>query len=184
MNVTDPFVLNDDVVLLPCAELSEDLRRRISFDDGDFTLSRRHGRVLAQVIDGETAALLALFRRPQTIADAVIENSLSLGKDPTLRLDDVLPCLGTFLHNRVLVPAGSEQETEMRPRYDGGTTIAGWTIARCVSLIEDSEGYQLRNGDDYAALKIARTPALRNLFDNEAAILRRLDRSGIAPRLI
>jgi predicted Ser/Thr protein kinase len=186
VNITEPFVLKDDVLLIPCTELSEDLRGRIAFDEGDFTLSRRHGRALAQVIDGETAALLALFRQPRTIVDAVIENSRAFGKRPDTWLDELLPHLGTFLENRVLVPAGSEEEKEIRPRYDSGTTIAGWKIVRCASLIEDSEIYQLRKGSDVAALKIARltTEGLQSLFDNETAILRHLDGGGIAPRLI
>ena len=186
MNITEPFVLKSDVLLIPCAELSDDVRGRISFDDGDFTLSIRHGRALAQVIDRETAALLTLFREPRTIVDAVIENSRAAGRDPEARLDELLPHLGTFVQNRVLVPAGSDDEQEIRPRYESGATIAGWKIVRCVRLIEDSEVYQLRKGDDVAALKIARvtTPAVLAIFENELAVLRHLDGGGIAPRLL
>ena len=186
MNITEPFVLKQDVLLIPCAELSDDVRGRISFDDGDFTLSRRHGRTFTQVIDGETAALLALFRQPRTIVDAVIENSRALGKNAEAWLDELLPHLGKFLQNQVLVPAGSDEEKEIRPRFESGDNLAGWTIVRCASLIEDSEIYQLRRGSDVAALKIARvtTPQLQVLFDNEIAVLRHLDGSGIAPRLI
>jgi serine/threonine-protein kinase len=185
MNVTEPFVLKSDVLLIPCAELSDDVRGRISFDDGDFTLSHRHGRALAQVIDRETAALLALFREPRTIVDAVIENSLAAGKDPEAWLDELLPHLGAFVQSRVLVPAGSEDEQEIRPRFESGAAVAGWKIVRCVRLIEDSEVYQLRNGNEVAALKIARvtTPSIRTLFENEAAVLRHLD-GEIAPRLL
>ena len=67
MNVSQPFVLKEDIVLIPCAELSDDVRRRIAFDDGDYTLSHRHGRARSQVIDGQTAALLALFRNELAI---------------------------------------------------------------------------------------------------------------------
>ena len=186
MNVTEPFVLKSDVLLIPCAELSDDLRGRISFDDGDFTLSHRHGRSLAQVIDSETAALLTLFREPRTIVDAVIENSRAAGKDPEVWLDELLPHLGAFVQSRVLVPAGSEDDKEIRPQYESGAMIAGWKIVRCARLIEDSEIYQLRNGDDVAALKVARVtrPAVLTVFENEIAILRHLDGRGIPPRLI
>src|ERR1043166_8728832 len=165
MNVTDPFVLKHDILLVPCTELSDDMRGRISFDDGDFTLLRRHGRAPAQVIDGETAALLSLFRQPRTIANAVLENSQTLGKSPHDRLDELLPHLGIFLDNCVLVPAGSEDEREIRPRYDSGSVIAGWKVVRCASLIEDSEVYQVRRDGGLAALKIARdgTPAMHAL---------------------
>ncbi|HKO54511.1 MAG TPA: lanthionine synthetase LanC family protein [Thermoanaerobaculia bacterium] len=184
MNITEPFVLKDDVLLIPCTDLSEEMRERVAFDEGDFTLSRRHGRGLAQVIDGETAALLKLFRQPRTIVDAVLENSRAAGKDPAVWLDELLPHLGTFLHNQILVPAGSEEEQEIRPRYEAGARIGRWEVVRCASLIEDSEVYQLRDGGETAALKIARSPAMQLIFDNETAILRHLDGSGIAPRLI
>jgi len=185
MNITEPFVLKPDVLLIPCAELSDDVRRRISFEEGDFTLSQRYGRTFAQVIDRGTAALLALFREPCTIVDAVIENSRALGKDAEERLDEMLPHLGAFVESRVLVPAGSEEETEIRPRYASGAEIAGWKIVRCVSLVEDTEIYQLHDGAGAAALKIARNASgLQSIFKNEIAVLRHLDGSGIAPRLL
>jgi eukaryotic-like serine/threonine-protein kinase len=186
VNITEPFVLRADVLLIPCADLADDVRARISFDEGDFTLSRRHGRAMVQVIDRETADLLALFRQPRTIVEAVVENSRLLGKNPEVWLDELLPHLGRLLHNRVLVPAGSEEEKEIRPQYESGATIAGWKIVRCASLLEDSEVYQLRNGSEVAALKIARlvTPGLEAIFENEIAILRHLGGWELAPRLI
>ncbi|HEV7919863.1 MAG TPA: lanthionine synthetase LanC family protein [Thermoanaerobaculia bacterium] len=186
MNITEPFVLKDDVLLIPCAELSEEMRERVSFDEGDFTLSRRHGRGLAQVIDGETAALLKLFREPRTIVDAVLQNSRSAGRDPAVWLDELLPHLGKFLQNNILVPAGSAEEQEIRPRHEAGAKIGRWEVVRCASLIEDSEVHQLRDGTEVAALKIARSSssAMQRLFDNETAILRRLEGAGIAPRLL
>ena len=186
MNYTEPFVLRADVLLIPCTDLSDDMRRKITFEEGDFTLSRRHGRALAQVIDRDTAALLELFRQPRTIVDAILENGRALGKDPEALFEEILPHLGTFVENRVLVPVGSEEEKEIRPRFESGTVIAGRRIVRCASLIEDSEIYQLRDENGVAALKIARedTPDLREVFENEAAFLRHLDGSGLAPRLL
>ncbi|HYU26426.1 MAG TPA: lanthionine synthetase LanC family protein, partial [Thermoanaerobaculia bacterium] len=186
LQVTGSFVLKEDIVLIPCAELTDDVRRKLSFEEGDYTLSHRHGRAKSQVIDGQTAALLALFREPRTIVNAVIENSRALGKDPQAWLEELLPHLGIFVKSRVLVPAGSRQRKAIRPRYDAGATIAGWEIVRCARFIEDSEIYQLRRGSDAAALKIARvrTAAIKALLKNELAILRHLDGDGIAPRLI
>lgn len=186
MNITEPFVLKEDVLLIPVADLSDDVRGRLSFDEGDFTLSRRHGRALVQVIDGETAALLSLFREPHTIADAVLEKSRSLRKDPAAWLDELLPHLGKFLNHRVLVPAGSGEEQELRPRFDSGAKIRGWEVVRCVHFIEDTEIYQLRRGGDVAALKAARnaTPPLRAIFENEIDILAHLDGCGVTPRLL
>ncbi len=187
MNITEPFVLKEDVLLIPVADLSDDVRGKLSCDEGDFTLSRRHGRVLAQVIDSETAALLSRFRAPCTIADAVFEKSRALRKDPEAWLDELLPHLGRFLHSRVLVPAGSEEEQELRPWFESGAKIGRWEIVRCVNFIEDTEIYQLRGGNAVAALKIARvvTPSLQSVFENEIAVLGCLDGAGgIAPRLL
>jgi serine/threonine protein kinase len=186
VNITEPFVLKQGVQLIPCAELSDDVREKITCDEGDFTLSHRYGRALAQVVDGDTAALLALFREPRTIVDAVLENSRVLGKDPAAWLDELLPHIGAFVDSRVLVPAGSDEEKEIRPQFESGETFAGWKVVRCASLIEDSEIYQLRRGDEVAALKIARvtTKGLQAAFDNELAVLRHLDGGGIAPRLL
>lgn len=186
MNVTGPFVLKPDIVIVPCSELSEDVRSRITFDEGDFTLSHRQGRAPVQVIDAEAAALLELFRQPCTIVDAVIENSRVVGKDPHSRLSDLLPSFAMLVDNRVLVPAGSKDEDEIRPQLESGEVLAGWEIVRCVSLVEDSEVYQVRRGSDLAALKIARldTSELRSILAREIAVLRHLADAGIAPSLI
>jgi serine/threonine-protein kinase len=61
----------------------------------------------------EIRDLLELFREPRTIVDAVIENSRSLGRDPELRLDELLPHLGTFIEDFVLVPARSADANEL-----------------------------------------------------------------------
>jgi serine/threonine-protein kinase len=186
MNLDEPFTLGSDVLLIPCAEISDDVRARVSFEDGDFTLSRRYGRILVQVIDGETAALLERFREPRTILDAILENCRAFGNDPEALLDEMLPHLGAFVRSHILEQAGSSQDQGIRPRYESGATIGGWKIVRCASLIDDSEVYQLRRGEEVAALKIARdsTSEIETLIENEADVLRRLDGTGIAPRLI
>lgn len=177
MNLTDPLVLRSDVVLMPVADLPAEVRAKFAYDDGDFTLSRRHGRMPSQVIDGETASLLTLFRTPRTLVDAVLVNSRALRKDPESWLDELLPHIGIFLKNSVLVPAGSEEEREMQPSLADGDRIGAWTIVHCVSMIEDSEIYRVRDGSRDAALKIARTPQPfeRSLFGNEALVLDALE---------
>jgi len=184
--ITKPFVLRDDVVLVPCAELDDDLRGRFTYDAGDYTLSRRSGRARSQLIDGQTAALLALFREPRTIVDAVVENSRAYGKEPRARLAELLPHLGAFVDDAVLVPADAAPQREVRARFEPGHAVAGWEIVRCASLVDDGEVYEVRNAGARAALKIARagTPKLRALFRNEATVLRHLDGAGIAPRLL
>lgn len=185
MTITGPLVLQSDVVLVPVTTLSEEVRAKFSADEGDYTLSRRHGRMPSQVIDSETAALLELFREPRTLVDAVIENSRALAKDPERWLDELLPHIGTFLRNKVLVPVGSDEEKEMRQLVENGATIGEWTVHRCVHLIEDSEIYFVQRDGERGALKIARhvTPKEGSWYGNEEEVLRHLD-GGVAPRLL
>ena len=188
MNITEPLVLQSDVVLVPVTALSPEVRAKFASDEGDYTVSRRHGRMPSQVIDSETAALLELFREPRTLVDAVIENSRVLSKDPERWLDELLPHIGTFLRNKVLVPAGSAEEKEMRQLVENGASIDDWTVVRCVHLIEDSEIYHVQrrtNDAERGALKIARNvvPREGSWYANEADVLRYLD-GGVAPRLL
>lgn len=176
----DALVLRSDVVLVPIGELSPEVRATFTFDEGDYALTRRHGRLPSQIIDAETAALLSLFRTPRTFIEAVAINSRALKKDPEAWLDELLPHIGGFLNRSILVPAGSEEQNEIAPMFAGGERIAGWEVGHCVSLIEDSEIYRVRDGARDAALKIARNemPLEQSLFGNEAEIL---DRLGGAP---
>ncbi|HEY6136282.1 MAG TPA: lanthionine synthetase LanC family protein [Thermoanaerobaculia bacterium] len=175
--VDDALVLRSDVVLVPIGELSAEVRATFTFDEGDYALTRRHGRLPSQIIDGETAALLSLFRTPRTIVEAVAINSRALKKDPEAWFDELLPHIGVFLNRSILVPAGSEEQNEIAPAFSGGERVGGWEIRHCVSLIEDSEIYRVRDGARDAALKIARQamPFEQSLFGNEALVLDRLD---------
>ena len=35
MNITGAFVLKQDIMLIPCAEVREDARQKIAFEEGD-----------------------------------------------------------------------------------------------------------------------------------------------------
>ena len=209
MNITAPLVLRNDVVLVPVADLSAEVRAKIDFDEGDYAVSRLHGRMPSTIIDHETASLLRQFREPTTIVEAVIRNSRELAKDPTLWLDELLPSLGIFLRNRVLAPAGEGEGPEMRPLLEPGARVGGWEVLHCVNLIEDSELHRVvrqgpllvegasapeRTPDEqratppasHGALKISRDtiPLEGSVFANEAAVLRHLDGFERVPRLL
>lgn len=185
MNITDPLVLRNDVVLVPVAELPPDVRAKIDFDEGDFTVSRLHGRAPSQIIDPETASLLQLFREPTTIVDAVIRNSRQLAKDPEVWLDELLPHIGVFLRNGVLVPNDEREASELKPLLAPGSLVDGWETIHCVSLMEDSEIHRVRRDGIDGALKISRQPRSfeHSVFDNEAFVLAHLDGRATAPRL-
>lgn len=186
MNITDPLVLRSDVVLVPVSELSAEIRAKIDYEEGDYAVSRLHGRMPSTIIDSETASLLHLFKQPTTIADAVIRNSKELSKDPRVWLDELLPSIGIFLRNQVLAPAGEHNEPEVKPRIETGAQIHGWETLRCVNLIEDSEIHFVQRDGVNGALKIARdaVPLERSVYANEIAVLRHLDGCAFVPRVL
>ena len=51
MAITDPLVLSPDVVLLPVAELEEDVRGRFSHQDGDVAITHPRARTPSRVLD-------------------------------------------------------------------------------------------------------------------------------------
>ena len=182
MNIAESFVLRRDVVLVPVTELSAEVRAKIEFDDGDYALSRLHGRMTSQIIDGETASLLELFREPTTIANAVIRNGLSLSKDPRNWLEELLPHIGTFIQNKVLVPADEKEDVDAKQLVAAGARVGQWDVLHTVNVMEDSEIHRVRCGEEHGALKISRGGA-DVLIANEAEVLRYLD--GVAgPRLL
>ncbi|HEX8407545.1 MAG TPA: lanthionine synthetase LanC family protein [Thermoanaerobaculia bacterium] len=208
MNITAPLVLRNDVVLVPVSQLSAEVRAKIDFDEGDYAVSRLHGRMPSTIIDPETASLLREFREPTTIVEAVIRNSRELAKDPSVWLDELLPSIGIFLRNRVLAPAGEGEEPEMRARLEPGARVGGWEVLHCVNLIEDSELHRVvtreaagplfgggaaardipsaeQRATIHGALKIARDtlPLEGSVFANEGAVLRYLDGFELVPRL-
>ena len=83
----------------------------------------------------------------------------------------------------MLVPVGSEEEHEFEQSIENGARVDGWEVLHCVSFIEDSEIYRVRDRRGATgALKISRpaVPFERSLFGNEANVLRRL--GGVSRR--
>ena len=182
MNISESFVLRGDVVLVPVTQLAAEVRAKIEYDEGDYALSRLHGRMTSQIIDGETASLLELFREPTTIVSAVIRNGHALSKDPQSWLEELLPHIGMFIRNKVLVPAGEEEVKEARQLVSSGARVGDWEVVHTVNVMEDSEIHRVRRDDAHGALKISRGGA-DALIANEIEVLRWLD-GGVAPRLL
>ncbi|HEX8580904.1 MAG TPA: hypothetical protein VF640_01175, partial [Acidimicrobiales bacterium] len=66
-----PFRLAADVALIPYERLAAADRRRIDGEPGDTVVSRRGGRARSKVLSAEAAELVALYREPTTLVDAV-----------------------------------------------------------------------------------------------------------------
>ena len=163
--------------------LSAEVRAKFESEEGDYTVSRRHGRMSTQVIDGETASLLELFRQPRTIVDAVIENSRTLSKDPRRWLEEILPHIGRFVGNGVLVGADEKQDDDLKQRIPNGESVGQWQVRRCISLIEDTEIYRVTDGEREGALKMARSRTSVHWIANEIEILKKIG-GPPAPRFL
>lgn len=193
MAITDPLVLPPDVLLLPVAELSEDVRNRFTHDEGDVAITHPRLRTPSRVLDARSAELLAEFRAPRTIVEAVIRFSRAHEADPEETLEQAYPLLQGLLESGFLVAEAAPEAAGIVPSLRPGEEIGGFVVRECVRGLEDTEIYlaqdPIGDGGGPAALKIERPSAagklgdLRELFAREGAILAALAGQG-APRLL
>jgi eukaryotic-like serine/threonine-protein kinase len=184
--ITDPLVLPPDVLLLPVAELSEDVRKRFTHEEGDVAITHPRLRTPSRVLDARSAELLAEFRAPRTIVEAVIRFSRAREADPEETLEQAYPMLQGLLESGFLVPEAAPEAAGILPSLRPGEEIGGFTVRECVRGLEDTEIHLVRDARGSAALKIERPSSagkLGDLFAREGAILAALAGRG-APRLL
>lgn len=182
MAITDPFVLPADVAITPVARLDPQLRAQLACDEDDFAVSRPRSRTTAKIVDAEMAALLRAFEQPHTIVEAVIGFSRAQEADPEEMLAEAFPLLQGLIQTGLLVPPDTDAAQRILPSFAEGDLVGVFEILRCVQVLDDSEIYQARHGDEAVALKIARPRAgglIERMIAHEAAILRRLDGTGV-----
>ncbi|HEY4576194.1 MAG TPA: protein kinase, partial [Thermoanaerobaculia bacterium] len=192
-STSNPATLSPDVVLVPVAELPEDVRRRLDPNDGDWAITHPRARTPSRLLDAASAALLEELKTPRTIVDAVIRYSQARDLDPESTLVEAYPLLERLLAAGFLVAEGSDEAGGIALSLAPGDRIAGFEVLECVQALEDTELHLVRSQiggqTGAAALKIER-PAdrgkNREAFAREAAVLERLGGlSGkIAPRLL
>src|SRR6202158_76596 len=191
MPITDPLVLPADVVLAPVAELAAAVRSRFTSDAGDSALPRPRLRAGSRIVDAQAAALLEEFRRPSTVAEALIRHCRQCGIEPLpAQVEAASPLLASLLEAGFLVSAGAAQSDGLEPTARVGEEIAGYEVVRCVQELDDVEVYQVRagghGGSRFAALKIERPGVAgrcAGFLAREAAALERLA-GEVAPRLL
>jgi serine/threonine-protein kinase len=190
MAITDPLVLPADVLLVPVADLSEDVRRQLDHDEGDYAVTRPRSRTPSRIVDAGAAELLQQFRNPCRIVDAVIRFSREREIDPETTLEEAYPLIERLLASGFLVAEGEAGADAIRPLLAPGDEIAGFEVIENIQVLEDTELYQVRRtGSGHAALaalKIERPAAAGKsggAFEREAAVLARLDGRS-APRLL
>lgn len=181
MAVTDPLLLLPDAVLVPVADLPEDVRGRFEHEEGDFALTHPRLRAPSRILDAPSAELLEQFRTPRTIVEAVIRYSQAREADPETTLEAAYPLLERLLATGFLVPEGATGAEGILPLLRPGEMLGGFEVRECVQELEDTDLYQGRGPEGTVALKVARSSELS--FDWEAAVLRHLG-GAPAPRLL
>ena len=176
---TERLVLPSDVLMLPASDLDVALRSELSMEADEYAVTRIGARTPSRIIDGPAAALLAEFRTPTTIVQAVIRFSRAQDSDPRSTLDAAFPLLQQFVAERLLVAEGSSYSKPLGATLERGAEVGGFVIQDVVQVLEDTEVYRAGDGRGrHVALKVARVGARASLarrFDREAAILRNLD---------
>ena len=187
MTALDRFVLPEDVVIAPVAELPEEVRDGFAHGDGDCAVTRPLARGTTSVVDSRAAGLLECFRTPSTIVEAVISYSSAEGLDPRETLDSAFEMLSGFVAEGLLLAADSKLAAPIATSLQPGERVGDFEVLEPVHVIVDTEVY-LASADDgsLAALKIARSGAERQLgaaFSHEAGVLDLLG-GAAGPRLL
>jgi eukaryotic-like serine/threonine-protein kinase len=194
MTITDPLLLPPDVLLVPVAELPEEVRRQLTYDEGDYAVTRPRARTPSRIVDAQAVELLREFGSPRTIVEAVLRFARAQGASPEATLDDAYPLLERLIAAGFLVAEGADDASGIRPSLAPGEHAGCWEVVEAVQVLDDTELYQATDGERYAALKIERPggprPAAVAAFAREAAVLAALaaapDSSAFpfAPRLL
>jgi serine/threonine-protein kinase len=180
-------VLPEDLLIIPVEELPDDVRQRLGEGEEDFAVTRPLARQPSKLIDGAAARLLEQFRVPKTIVQAVISYSRGSRNDPERVLEESLPLLRQFLLSGLLLPEGNAEARRIEASFRKGALIGQFRVIRCVQVLDDSELYQARDGQNrFVALKIARDgrfASMQQRIDHEIAALRRLA-GAVGPELV
>ncbi len=185
MAATDPLQLPADVVLVPVAELAPEMRDRLATEPGGVAIGRRRVRAGSRLLDAAAAELIAEFRQPTTVVDAVVRYSMPRRLDPHATLAGAMPVINRLRQAGLLVVAGAANASPIEPSLDDGEELLGHRIVRCVQVLQDTEVYEVA-GDRGArrALKVGRERAAVALdLRREAEVLTALAGSP-GPRLI
>jgi serine/threonine-protein kinase len=184
MAITDPLMLPEDVILLPVAELPEQVRARFTYDEGDFAMTRPRSRIPSKVVDAQAANLIARFQKPITIVQAVFDYSRSVQADSEETLTEAFPLLRELFLSRLLVSAVSAASEAVTTKHNGHA--ADYAVIRSLQDLEDTELHQIRYDGRVAVLKQVRpdvNPMARHMLAREAEILKQVG-GTVSPALL
>ena len=172
---TAPFLLPEDVLLVPMRDVAADVRAKVNAGDDAFAVTRPLARRLSMVVDADSAALLGGFRERRTIAEAVLRFARERNAEPETVLAGAMPVLRRLINAGLLVNAEDPRAKPIVALHEAGDVVEGYALVRLISLLEDVEVYQARGPDDAVVLlKIARPSDIarqRAAFAREAEVL-------------
>jgi serine/threonine-protein kinase len=150
----------------------------------EVSIGRPGSRAPAQLVSTEAADLLAQFRTPARLADAVIAHCAVTGADPVTTLDEAFGVLIALTRSGVLVPDGSDEADTVTARRQAGDRVGPAVVHSPIRLVRDTEIWrgQLDDGR-WVIVKTVDQPSLGpDLFAREVTALQRLD-GGRSPEL-
>ncbi|MET8040633.1 lanthionine synthetase LanC family protein [Micromonospora sp. NPDC005215] len=173
-----PLLLPPDVTITPVAQLPAQLRGQLEQEPDEHCVTRPNARTASTIVDSAGAALLAEFRQPTTIADAVLAFSLANGVDPAETLEEAFALLSGFINDGVLVVADSALAAPIGTGLRPAERIGGYTVHQPVQVLVDTEVHRGSAADGSpVAVKLARPgfgAQVRAQLDHEASVLARL----------
>jgi eukaryotic-like serine/threonine-protein kinase len=183
-HVAGLLLLNDDVIITPVSELSQELRAQAECLPEDVAVSRLRGRGGSTIVDADSARLLDRFREPRTLVEAVILYAREKGAAPTEVLESAYPLLKGMVQRGVLVhpEARGDRNGDSSAPWTAATRLPIGRVVRALQVLDDGEVYQLERPDgEPAILKVAQGDAAR--LRQEARVLAWLN-GRVAPRLL
>ncbi|MGQ0765497.1 MAG: lanthionine synthetase LanC family protein [Gemmatimonadota bacterium] len=184
--MTDRYVLARDVTMLPVEALDDTFRQRLGAQPGDYCLDRPLGRTTARLIDADTVLLLRTFRKPRSLAEAIVRAAERRNVDPASIVRPAWEVLSRLIEDRFL-HLESERPADPSPaELAPGASLGAFRIQECVRTMEDVDVYSATGPERAQLVAIKRwrsdTGATRRTAAHEAAVLARA--APIAPALI
>lgn len=139
MNATTTLLLPEDVIVAPVANLPSYLRRGVAHEPDDFIVTRAAAGAESFVVDEDTAALLAHFRSPTTVVDAIANFCARNELDPMRTLEDAFAVLADLVAATMLVPAEAHLALPVRRIHIEWQTYRYYEIYRRLFSEEDCQ---------------------------------------------
>jgi eukaryotic-like serine/threonine-protein kinase len=186
VSIDGPLLLAGDIQIVPVRQLEPATRARMNASDDDYVISRPRSRLPTSVIDPDSAELLANFREPTRIVDAILAFAKCRDRDPKATLEAAYPVLSRLVHTRWLVPPERAPVGPPAGALHVGNTLWGFRLIRPVQERDDNQVFLARDGSGrYAAVKFSPNShrSLCRRLVQEARLLRRV-RCGRTPAVV